>query len=121
MSSAFHRDMFGQAARAKYPDAPGHLGVDTSIEAAHALACRLGPLQSLILDFIARRGPSGATSDERAAGLGIDRGSIQPRTTELSRKGLIIDSGLRRFSATGRRAIVWCLPEMGPEVDYGRG
>ena len=111
MSSAFDRDLFGHAPHAKYPDSPGHRGVETSIEAADALASRLGPLQSLTLRFIAGRGPLGATSDECAAGLGIDRGSVQPRTSELNRKGLIVDSGLRRPNATGKRAIVWSLPE----------
>jgi hypothetical protein len=111
MSGGFDRDLFGHAVGAKYPDSPGHRGVETSIEAADALASRLGPLQSLTLDFIARRGAFGATSDECAAGLGIDRGSVQPRTSELSRKELIVDSGLRRPNATGKRAIVWSLPE----------
>lgn len=111
MSGAFERDLFGRRPATTYPDSPGHRGIDTSIEAADALASRLGTLQKLTLDFIARRGAFGATSDECAAGLGIDRGSIQPRTSELSRKGLIIDSGLRRLNATRKRAIVWSLPE----------
>lgn len=111
MSGAFDRDLFGHVARAMYPDSPGHRGVETSIEAADALASRLGPLQSLTLDFITLRGALGATSDECAAGLGIDRGAVQPRTSELSRNGLIVDSRLRRLNATGKRAIVWSLPQ----------
>jgi hypothetical protein len=110
MSSAFERDLFGHVA-SKYPHSPGHRGVETNIEAADSLASRLGTLQNLTLNFIARRGAFGATSDECTAGLGIDRGSVQPRTSELSRKGLIIDSGLRRRNGTGKRAIVWSLPE----------
>lgn len=111
MSGGFDRDLFGHAVGAKYPDSPGHRGVETSIESADALASRLGTLQNLTLNFIARCGAVGATSDECAAGLGIDRGSVQPRTSELSRKGLIVDSRLRRLNATGKRAIVWSLPE----------
>lgn len=110
-SGSFDRDLFGKPTRPKYPDAPGHRGIDTSIEAAVALVPALRTLQQLALDYIKSCGALGATSDECAAGLGIDRGSVQPRTSELSRKGLIVDSGLRRRNATGKRAIVWSLPE----------
>lgn len=39
--------------------------------------------------------------------MGLDRWSIQSRPSELSRKGLIWDSGRRRLNATGKQAIVW--------------
>jgi hypothetical protein len=120
MSSAFDRDLFGHPARARYPDYPGHRGVETSIAAADALAAHLGPLQTLTFDLIGRRGALGATSDECAADLGIDRRSIQPRTSELRRKGLIVDSGLRRPNMTGKSAIVWTLPQFRREVGDGQ-
>lgn len=90
-----------------YPDAPGHRGVDTSIAAANATAPILGRLQRLALQAIREAGWLGLTADELAARLGIDRWSIQPRTSELKRKGLIRDSGLRRRNASGKLAIVW--------------
>ena len=46
-------------------------------------------------------------ADELAARLNMDRWSIQPRTSELKRKGLIRDSGQRRPNCTGKMAIVW--------------
>jgi predicted ArsR family transcriptional regulator len=52
-------------------------------------------------------GAYGMTADELAAHLDMDRYSIQPRTSELKRRGLINDSGRRRPNATGRMAIVW--------------
>jgi hypothetical protein len=52
-------------------------------------------------------GTQGLTADELAARLNMDRWSIQPRTSELKRKGLIRDSGQRRKNATGKLAIVW--------------
>ncbi|MEQ8707951.1 MAG: hypothetical protein RIC36_03110 [Rhodospirillales bacterium] len=52
-------------------------------------------------------GKHGLTADELAARLGMDRWSIQPRTSELRCKGLIRDSGQRRPNATGKLAIVW--------------
>ena len=90
-----------------YPDAPGHRHVDTSVAAAMALAPMLGRLQRLALDAIRDAGWLGLTADELAARLGMDRWSIQPRTTELRRKGLFRDSGFRRPNATGKQTIVW--------------
>lgn len=90
-----------------YPDAPGHRDVDTSIAAANALAPKLGRLQRLAENAIREAGLYGLTADELAARLDMDRYSIQPRTSELRRKGLIRDSGLRRPNATGKQAIVW--------------
>ena len=90
-----------------YPDAAGHRGVDTSIAAANALQPSLGRLQCMALETIRAAGSRGLTADELAAKLRLARWSIQPRTTELKRKGLIRDSGLRRANITGKEAIVW--------------
>ncbi len=90
-----------------YPDAPGHRLVDTSMAAADALAPKLGRLQRMTEAAIREAGWIGLTADELAATLGMDRWSIQPRTSELRRKGLIRDSGQRRPNATGKMAIVW--------------
>lgn len=90
-----------------YPDMPGHRNVDTSIAAADALAPKLGRLQRIALATIREAGLYGLTADELAARLDMDRWSIQPRTSELRRKGLIRDSGLRRPNTTGKQAIVW--------------
>jgi hypothetical protein len=90
-----------------YPDAPGHRNVDTSVAAAAALAPKLGRLQYMAQNAICEAGWLGLTADELAARLDMDRWSIQPRTTELKRKGLIRDSGQRRPNSTGKQAIVW--------------
>ena len=90
-----------------YPNAPGHRNVDTSIAAANALAPKLGRLQRMALQAIRDAGWLGLTADELAARMDMDRWSIQPRTSELKRKGLIRDSGQRRPNATGKMAIVW--------------
>lgn len=92
-----------------YPDSPGHRDVDTSVAAANALAPRLGRLQRMAQEAIRDNGSHGLTADELAARLGMDRWSIQPRTSELKRKGLIRDSGQRRLNATGKLAIVWVV------------
>jgi len=72
-----------------YPDAPGHRGVDTSIAAAETLQPKLGRLQRMAEIAIREAGWLGLTADELAARLDMDRWSIQPRTSELKRKGLI--------------------------------
>ena len=90
-----------------YPNAPGHRNVDTSIAAAEAMAPRLGRLQRMAETQIRDAGEKGLTADELAARLNLDRWSIQPRTSELKRKGLIKDSGQRRPNETGKLAIVW--------------
>lgn len=90
-----------------FPDAPGHRRADTSIAAANALVPKLGRLQRMALEAIREAGGHGLTADELAARLDLDRSTIQPRTSELRRKGLIRDSGHRRPNATGKQAIVW--------------
>lgn len=102
---------FGFVPPPEYPDAPGHRGIATSIEAAESIAPKLGRLQRLALGAIASRGAVGLTADELAEELGTDRWSVQPRTSELRRKLMIVDSGLRRRNASGKRAIVWTLPQ----------
>lgn len=113
------RDLFGHIEPAEYPDAPGHRGVATSVEAAEAIAPKIGRLQRMALDAIASRGAFGLTADELAEVLDLDRYSIQPRTSELRRKGLIADSGLRRLNSSGKRAIVWTLPQFKREATDG--
>ena len=90
-----------------YPDAPGHRNVDTSMAAADDLAPKLGRLQRMAETTIRDAGANGLTADELSARLEMDRWSIQPRTSELRRKGLIRDSGQRRPNGSGKLAIVW--------------
>ena len=96
-----------------YPALPGHRGVDTSVAAAAFLAQGLGYLQAKAFRAIAESGARGLTTNEIAQKLGIDRGSIQPRTSELRAKGRIRDSGQRRQNANGKRAIVWVTGGVG--------
>lgn len=90
-----------------YPDAPGYQNVDTSIAAAEAVAPKLGRLQRMAEGAIREAGPKGLTADELAELLNMERWAMRPRTSELSRKGVIRDSGQRRLNCTGKLAIVW--------------
>jgi hypothetical protein len=98
----------------RYPDSPGHCSVDTSVAAAETLAPSLGRLQRMALQVIRDAGSVGCTADELAAALRLDRWTVQPRTSELRRKGMIHDSGQRRQNVTGKRAIVWTTKPIDP-------
>ena len=102
---------------ARYPDVAGHRDVDTSIAAAADMNKRLGRLQQLALTTIQAAGAMGLTADELAAELEVSRWTIQPRTSELRRKGKIADSGQRRRNESGKSAIVWVAVEHLPESE----
>ena len=90
-----------------YPETPGHRHIDTSIDAAAVIAPHCGRLQRMALQAVRDAGDAGLTTDELSELLRVDRGSVQPRTSELKLMGLIRDSGARRQSANGKKAIVW--------------
>lgn len=90
-----------------YPHTPGHRGVDTSMGAADALASVTGRVRTAAYNAIKAAGPDGLTAEELAIATGFERGTIQPRTTELKLLHRIKDSGQRRRNANGKRAIVW--------------
>lgn len=90
-----------------YPDAPGHPGIDTSIEAADAIASVTGRIRRVVKAAILAAGTQGLTSHELALVTGMERTTVQPRTTELRILGAIRDSGQRRRNPNGKRVIVW--------------
>ena len=96
-----------------YPDGPGHRDVDTSVSAAKAIASVTSRIQRTALLAIQEVGTRGLTSQELADRTGIDFATIQPRTTELRRKGLIVDSRQRRRNRNGKAAIVWTAAQIG--------
>ena len=98
--------------RLEYPNAPGHRGVDTSIAAAVDLAPKVGRLQAMVDAAVVAAGAQGLTADECCEVFGLDRWTVQPRTSELKLRGLIRDSQQRRQNKTGKSAIVWSLLSM---------
>ncbi|MDB5583383.1 MAG: hypothetical protein JWR80_8559 [Bradyrhizobium sp.] len=92
---------------ARYPDAPGHRNIGTSIAAADAIAPETGRLRRLALGAIIEAGSHGLTTLELAALVGVEAGSIQPRTSELKAARKIADSLQRRRNPNGKHAIVW--------------
>lgn len=92
--------------RRPYPEHPGAKARDTSFAAAAAIAPVVKGLRAKVYDAIAAR-PS--TPEEIAPRLGLTVHSTRSRCSELARMGKITDSGLRRASLGGKRAIVWEL------------
>lgn len=93
--------------KGKYPNSPGHRGVDTSVRAAAAIAPKLGRLQSQTLQAVRSASSNGVTAHELCDRLDMPNTSIQPRLSELRRMGRISDSGRRRRNTSGVSAIVW--------------
>lgn len=61
----------------------------------------------MILDYIVRRGKKGATLEEIANATGIKLQSVCPSRLILEKTGFVVDSGMRRATSSGRKAIVW--------------
>lgn len=88
-----------------YPNSPGHKASDTSREAAALMSGTVNALRVQALKAIADR-PQ--TSWELAATLDVPFENVQPRTSELRKKGLIEDSGERGPARSpSTKAIVW--------------
>ena len=83
--------------------------------AAPVSECK-GRLQQITLTAIREAACEGLTAHEASLATGVDRHSIQPRISELRRKGLVIPSGKRRRNPSGRTAIAWLACEC---VDAG--
>lgn len=94
-----------------YPNEAGSKGLaETSGDAAASIDC--GRLQRMTLRAIREAERHGRTAEEAAQRLEIPRVSIGPRTSELRKKGLILDSGQRRTNrSSGKRAVVWIARE----------
>jgi hypothetical protein len=91
----------------RIPDAP------TSIDAAKTATVRAETHRALALRLI-RTAPNGLTDFELADLTRLQQNSIGKRRTELLQRGLVRDSGERRPSWTGCRAIVWVAVDPPP-------
>ena len=101
--------------------APAHHNapLGTSDAAARRIEGHAPKDRRKIHDFIRDRGPHGATDDEGESALGIKPQSYTPRRGELVALGLVVDSGKRRKTESGRAAAVWVTPEHAPTKEGG--
>lgn len=74
--------------------------------------------RELVLSKIKAAGTAGLTDEEGATILGLSAQSYTPRRYELVKQGLIVDSGHRRHTMSGRTAAVWILTSLS---DFDRG
>lgn len=58
-----------------------------------------------------RRGEQGATDHELQTALRMNPSTVRPRRVELVERQLVIDSGRRRPTKSGRLAVVWVVRE----------
>jgi hypothetical protein len=72
-------------------------------------------LRAISYRLIHGAGARGLTALEVVGASGRDRWGIQPRISELVSAKRVVDSGRTRTNPSGRQAIVWVLPEFGPE------
>jgi hypothetical protein len=86
-----------------YP--PFVAGSDTSAEAALQIAPDTNRLRRLVLEAI--DAGRGMTCCEVERNLGLRHQTASARIRELALKGRVVDSGERRLTASGRKAVVW--------------
>lgn len=101
------------------PPARHNAPAGTSGVAADRIAGHAKDLRARVLAFIVGQGPHGATDDEGEAALGIKCQTYTPRRGELVALGLVVDSGRRRNTASGRPAAVWVTPNHAPKSEGG--
>ena len=90
-----------------YPRHAGWKDETTSKEAAVAVekTGRAATLREDVLSYF--RTGAQATADEVAETLKENPLSIRPRVAELKAAGLLVETGIRRKSSTGRSSHVW--------------
>jgi len=64
-------------------------------------------LQEQVLEYLKKRGASGATDEEIQRGLRMNPSTQRPRRVELVRRRLAQPSGEYRCTRSGRWATVW--------------
>lgn len=99
--------LFAQTQPPSHRNAP----TGTSTVAAEAIRGQAAHLRALVLAEITRRGEAGATDEEVQAALGMQGNTQRPRRGELVAAGLVVDSGRRRPTRSGKPAAVWVAAE----------
>ena len=94
----------------RYPDTPAASPDLTSIEAADDAAKWSASLQRTVMRLVEEQP---LTVHEAAVKANVSVAAIQPRFSELRRKGQIMPSGEKRVNpTTGKRAMVWQSSEL---------
>ena len=94
-----------------YPDVPGYSNPTTSKEAAKSMEKPATVLQRRVLAELQVRADFGATCDELEQAFDMSHQTVSARLREMALKGAIVDSGKKRPTRSGRKAIVWHAKE----------
>lgn len=86
-------------------DPPAQRHSATSVAAAQAIAPTAGTMRQLVLDWLRAHGP--ATDEQIIAGTGLAPSTARPRRIELVQSGLVVDSGTKIKTKSGRAAVAW--------------
>jgi hypothetical protein len=79
---------------------------DTSEAAAHSIAPHMGRLCSMVVEYVRGQGARGATSDEVEEALDLRHQTASARLKQARDLGVLVDSGERRLTRSGRKAAV---------------
>ena len=97
-----------------YPyDAPFVAGSETSEEAAKSI--KPSSLRSKVASMLRLRGIFGSTDDELEVSLGLRHQTVSARRRELVLLGKAKDSGVKRVTRSGRKAVVWIACAEAPQ------
>lgn len=77
----------------------------TSVEAA--MSVDVNAREKLVYEWLRANGLFGATAEEIAAGLGLERDSVSPRLKPMEKKGLVTATAQRRPGKSGKNQRVW--------------
>jgi len=80
---------------------------DTSREAWESLQAQLPQMDGKILRHVDGAGRYGLTCERTELDLDMRHQTVSGALTRLSKSGLVLDSGRRRRTNSGRQAIVW--------------
>lgn len=83
----------------------------TSAIAKRSIRSVAGTMRAKVFIQILEQGTLGATLEELEGDLVMPGNTLRPRRQELEQRGLVVDSGLKRPTTSGRMAIVWIVPE----------
>lgn len=103
----------------RYPHVPGSRrgAPETSREAGQSIAPIASSIRKRVHAEIAATGHRGATSDAVAEALDLTPFQVRARIAELHAAKRVGDSGRRGLLGSGRRGVVWVLPEYAPKPD----
>lgn len=103
-----------------FSEQPPHVLSDTSRMAAEAMKPTAGRLRQRVYERLVLAGYDGMTDCELQEALAMNPSTQRPRRVELVNAGLVRDSGVRRNTASGRKAIVWVARNVGVLTDHTR-